>query len=181
MKKLRPGRIVLILFVLLIAAGVYLIVKNQYLRQMPIGTGSKAKIMCSSVFLSGRDPVVVEEPSYIGALHVFRAARARMIGVPADADGLRTDIVLWDIFAEEGPFLTGLRLDVQEHVGAAVGVQVEIGARRAVTAAVRVSVDDGHVAGVGESVAAGGFAAAGTSLHGKHMKVGPAVALSATA
>ena len=61
MKKLRPGRIVLILFVLLIAAGVYVIVKNQYLRQMPIGTGSKScKIMCSSVFSSGRDPAVVE-------------------------------------------------------------------------------------------------------------------------
>jgi len=60
MRKHRIGRIILILLVLLVAAGVYFVVKNQYLQQMPIGTGSKAKIMCSSVFLSGRDPAVVE-------------------------------------------------------------------------------------------------------------------------
>lgn len=34
------------------------------------------------------DPVVVETPSYAGALSLFRAHRARLIGVPLDGDGL---------------------------------------------------------------------------------------------
>jgi len=60
MGKLRTKRIVLTLLVLILAAGVYFVVKNQYLQMMSLGTGSKAKIMCSSVFLSGRDPAVIE-------------------------------------------------------------------------------------------------------------------------
>jgi len=39
------------------------------------------------------DPVVIEEPTYIGALEVFRSARARLIGIPVDDDGMRTDIL----------------------------------------------------------------------------------------
>lgn len=34
------------------------------------------------------DAVVVETPSYAGALSLFRAHRARLVGVPLDADGL---------------------------------------------------------------------------------------------
>jgi DNA-binding transcriptional MocR family regulator len=37
------------------------------------------------------DTVVVEEPTYLGALHVFRTARARLVTVPVDADGLSVD------------------------------------------------------------------------------------------
>lgn len=39
------------------------------------------------------DPVVVELPSYLGALSVFRAAGARLLGVPLDEEGMRTDIL----------------------------------------------------------------------------------------
>jgi 2-aminoadipate transaminase len=39
------------------------------------------------------DAVVVEQPSYLGALSVFRAAGARLLAVPMDADGMRTDIL----------------------------------------------------------------------------------------
>jgi CubicO group peptidase (beta-lactamase class C family) len=60
MSKIRAKRIVLALLVLILAAAVYFVVKNQYLQLPSIGTGSKAKIMCSSVFLSGRDPAIVE-------------------------------------------------------------------------------------------------------------------------
>jgi DNA-binding transcriptional MocR family regulator len=45
------------------------------------------------VFLDPGDVVVVEEPTYIGALQVFRSAQARLIGVPVDAHGMRTDIL----------------------------------------------------------------------------------------
>jgi 2-aminoadipate transaminase len=38
-------------------------------------------------------PVVVEVPSYLGALGVFRAAGARLLGVPMDAEGMRLDVL----------------------------------------------------------------------------------------
>jgi len=37
--------------------------------------------------------VVVEEPTYIGALEVFRRLRVRLIGVPVDEQGMRTDVL----------------------------------------------------------------------------------------
>ncbi len=43
------------------------------------------------VFLDPGDVVVVEVPSYMAALQVFRGYRAEMVGVPLDADGMRTD------------------------------------------------------------------------------------------
>lgn len=49
--------------------------------------------LLARVFLDPGDVVVVEEPSYIGALQVFRSAQARLIGVPVDGEGMRTDIL----------------------------------------------------------------------------------------
>jgi DNA-binding transcriptional MocR family regulator len=49
--------------------------------------------LAARVFIEPGDTIVVEEPSYIGALQVFRNARARMIGVPTDEQGMRTDIL----------------------------------------------------------------------------------------
>lgn len=45
------------------------------------------------VFLEPGDAVVVEEPSYLGALQVFGAAGARIFSVPVDEEGLRTEIL----------------------------------------------------------------------------------------
>lgn len=45
----------------------------------------------SKVFLDPRDIVIVELPTYIGGLQSFQAYRARMIGVPQDEEGMRTD------------------------------------------------------------------------------------------
>ncbi len=39
------------------------------------------------------DPVVVEVPSYLGALGVFRTAGARLLSVPMDEEGMRMDIL----------------------------------------------------------------------------------------
>lgn len=39
------------------------------------------------------DEVVVEEPSYFGALQVFRAAGARLLAIPVDDEGLRVDLL----------------------------------------------------------------------------------------
>ena len=44
------------------------------------------------------DEVVVEAPTYIGTVQTFELARARLIGVPVDADGIRTD-ALEDVLA----------------------------------------------------------------------------------
>ncbi len=49
--------------------------------------------LAARAFLEPGDKVIIEEPSYIGALQVFRNARARMIGVPTDENGMRTDIL----------------------------------------------------------------------------------------
>ncbi len=47
----------------------------------------------SKVFLDPNDIVVVELPSYIGGLQAFTAYRAKMIGVPQDDEGMKTDIL----------------------------------------------------------------------------------------
>jgi DNA-binding transcriptional MocR family regulator len=39
------------------------------------------------------DTVVVEEPTYMGALQCFRAAGARLMSVPVDGEGMRTDLL----------------------------------------------------------------------------------------
>ncbi len=50
------------------------------------------------------DEVVVEEPSYFGALEAFRGAQARLLGIPTDAEGMRTDI-LESVLARHRPKL----------------------------------------------------------------------------
>lgn len=45
------------------------------------------------VFLDPGDAVVVEEPTYVGALQAFRSAQARVLPVPVDGEGMRTDVL----------------------------------------------------------------------------------------
>ncbi|WP_024802396.1 PLP-dependent aminotransferase family protein [Nocardia sp. BMG51109] len=49
--------------------------------------------------------VVVEDPAYVGALQVFRAAGARVVGVPLDAEGMRIDALVELIDRGERPAL----------------------------------------------------------------------------
>lgn len=59
-----------------------------------VTTGSQQALdILSRVTVDPGDAVVCEDPGYIGALQVFRANRARLVGVPVDADGLRTDVL----------------------------------------------------------------------------------------
>jgi 2-aminoadipate transaminase len=39
------------------------------------------------------DVVVIDDPGYLGAVMALRAHDARLVGVPVDADGLRTDVL----------------------------------------------------------------------------------------
>ncbi len=57
-------------------------------------SGSQQGIdIAARVFLDPGDTVVVEEPTYVGVLPVLRAAQARIVGVPVDTQGMRTDLL----------------------------------------------------------------------------------------
>jgi CubicO group peptidase (beta-lactamase class C family) len=78
MKNRRARRIVRVVFVLLLLVGAYLGYRNrEYIRQLPIGTGSKAKILCSGVFVSGRDPAAVEAED-LGFHPLFKLFKAKV-------------------------------------------------------------------------------------------------------
>lgn len=47
--------------------------------------------LLARVLLEPGDAVVVESPTYLGALHTFRGAGARLLPVPLDTDGMRLD------------------------------------------------------------------------------------------
>ena len=47
--------------------------------------------LAAKVFVAAGDTVLVEQPSFLGALEAFRARGARVIGVPIEADGLRVE------------------------------------------------------------------------------------------
>ncbi|NNH70258.1 PLP-dependent aminotransferase family protein [Nocardia uniformis] len=51
----------------------------------------QALSLLSEVLLDPGALVVVEDPAYVGALQVFRAAGARIEAVPVDAEGMRVD------------------------------------------------------------------------------------------
>lgn len=45
------------------------------------------------IFVDPSDPVVVENPSYLGGLQALTSYGARMVGVPMDDEGMRVDIL----------------------------------------------------------------------------------------
>ena len=57
-------------------------------------TGSQQGLdLIGRAFLKAGDEVVVEAPSYLGALQIFSAAGARLLGVPLDEEGMRLDVL----------------------------------------------------------------------------------------
>src|SRR5574341_758564 len=62
--------------------------------QILVTTGSQQGLdLVGRVFLDPGDVVIVEVPSYMAALQVFRSYRAEMVGIPQDDDGIRTDLL----------------------------------------------------------------------------------------
>jgi DNA-binding transcriptional MocR family regulator len=49
--------------------------------------------LAAKVFVGAGDAVLVEQPSFLGALEAFRARGARVVGVPIEQDGLRVDVL----------------------------------------------------------------------------------------
>ena len=73
------------------------------LRQRQIVAAAKDNVILSGsqqgldfaarIFIRPGDTVIVEEPTFFGAIQIFESAGARVIGVPIDKEGLRTDIL----------------------------------------------------------------------------------------
>jgi len=77
--------------------------------------------LVARIFIDPGDVVIVEEPTYIGALQSFRVAGAKIIGIPADKDGMRTDI-LGSILERERPKLIYTLPTYQNPSGAVMSV-----------------------------------------------------------
>jgi len=59
-----------------------------------VTSGSQQALdLVARALLDPGDPVVVEDPVYVGALQVLQAAGAEVHSVPLDADGLRVDLL----------------------------------------------------------------------------------------
>jgi len=58
--------------------------------------------LISRFLLNPGDEVIVEVPTYLGAINTFRALGARVIGVPMDNEGMRIDL-LESILARRQP------------------------------------------------------------------------------
>ncbi|MEV8527282.1 PLP-dependent aminotransferase family protein [Streptomyces sp. NPDC052000] len=60
--------------------------------QVLITHGSQQGLsLVADVFVEEGDVVALDDPSYLGAVQTFRAAGARLLPVPCDRDGMRTD------------------------------------------------------------------------------------------
>jgi DNA-binding transcriptional MocR family regulator len=49
--------------------------------------------LVARAFIDPGDVVFVEEPTFFSAIHIFRSAGARVVGVPTDYNGMRTDVL----------------------------------------------------------------------------------------
>ncbi|MGW5755678.1 aminotransferase-like domain-containing protein [Nocardia rhamnosiphila] len=65
----------------------------------------QALSLLAEVLLDPGALVVVEDPAYVGAIQVFRAAGARVVAVPLDNEGLRVDRLAELLAAGERPAL----------------------------------------------------------------------------
>jgi DNA-binding transcriptional MocR family regulator len=62
--------------------------------EIMVFSGSQQGIdIAARVFLDPGDIVIVEEPSFFSALQIFQYAGARIIGIPADENGMRIDLL----------------------------------------------------------------------------------------
>ncbi len=70
--------------------------------QIIVTTGAQQAInLVASLWLEPGDTVAIEDPTYAGALPVFRGAGAKIVPVEVDGDGIRTEM-LEEVLAHEG-------------------------------------------------------------------------------
>lgn len=59
-----------------------------------IVSGSQQALdLIGKIFIDPGDPIIIGLPSYLGGIQAFKTYRAKMIGVPVDADGMNVDAV----------------------------------------------------------------------------------------
>ncbi|MEZ0070339.1 2-aminoadipate transaminase [Streptacidiphilus sp. MAP12-20] len=62
--------------------------------QVLVTSGSQQGLdLTAQALLEEGDLVALDDPSYLGAVQVFRRAGARLLAVPGDSDGMRTDVL----------------------------------------------------------------------------------------
>src|SRR5262249_39237048 len=66
---------------------------------MITGGGIDCLELVAKTYLDPGDVVVVEAPTYLGAIMAFRGYEADVRGVPVDADGLRVDVLASELSA----------------------------------------------------------------------------------
>lgn len=67
---------------------------GREVRDVVVTSGSQQALdLVARALLDPGDPVVVEDPAYVGALQVFQAAGAALHPVPLDTDGMRVDVL----------------------------------------------------------------------------------------
>lgn len=67
---------------------------NASTKQIMITSGSQQAIeFFAKLLIEPGDVVLVEEPTYIGAIQAFESYDARLIGIPMDDEGIRLDIL----------------------------------------------------------------------------------------
>ena len=71
-----------------------------------ITSGSQQALdLIGKLFLDPGDTVLVEDPTYLGALQAFRSYEPRFVAVPVDDDGIRTDLLAAAIAAQRPKLL----------------------------------------------------------------------------
>ncbi|MCX6098223.1 MAG: PLP-dependent aminotransferase family protein [Caldiserica bacterium] len=69
-------------------------VKNIALDNVIISTASQQGLsLVAQVFVNPGDTIIVEEPSYLGAIQAFGSMQAKFCTVPLDKDGMQMDIL----------------------------------------------------------------------------------------
>lgn len=67
---------------------------NASAQDVMVLSGSQQGLcLAACAFIDPGDVVFVEEPTFFSAVHIFRAQGARIIGIPCDGDGMRTDLL----------------------------------------------------------------------------------------
>jgi DNA-binding transcriptional MocR family regulator len=76
----------------------------------------QAIVLAAQLYLQPGDTVVLEDPTYLGAIDVFASAGARLAPVPMGADGIRLDL-LREALSRETPRLAYLMPTIHNPLG----------------------------------------------------------------
>ncbi|AOY77785.1 PLP-dependent aminotransferase family protein [Clostridium formicaceticum] len=67
---------------------------NASVKEIMITSGTQQGIYYfAKLFVEAGDMILVEEPTYLGAIEIFKSARGKVVGVPVDEEGMKTDVL----------------------------------------------------------------------------------------